>query len=197
MEVEISLGRVVEPVLYCEFNQVLGCQIVPLVFRIVFTVAALVAGYEIDILGKPAGQPPVSAGILQVPEFIRIHESYSEAFGAAVLFDERPEPLHALAGGCYIWQDYIIYAVLSKAIGYIWICREHLFAGEYGLRGAHSHTCGVEAGFAPVSRESGASDSRISQPLGGEVAPEGTVNGLEFFRTVVAVLVDGQVHCVL
>lgn len=196
VEVELALGGIPQSVVPGKFHQVGRGQVVLLVVGVVFTQAALVAGYEVLVAWYAGGKPAVTAGVLQVPHFLVVDEADAEAFGRAVLLDKRTEALHALACRVDIRQDDVVGAVLSQSVGHVGVEFQRFVAAEDGLGRAHAHTLGIEAGTSPFAGELVVGQSGVAQGLFRQWTLKGTVFGAELsgpvFCGFVELVVDGH-----
>ncbi len=87
VEVELTGLGIPQSVLLGKRQQVLVGKVILRVVGVIVAETALVAGDEILVVGNAAGQPMVTAGVLEVPCFLVVDETDTEALGRTIFLN--------------------------------------------------------------------------------------------------------------
>ena len=114
-KIEFSIFlRVVETVLYSEFNERFGSQKVR-ALRIVLLQTSLVAGSKVLVFRCALSEPLVARARFEVPHFLFIHQHNAETFSGTLGFNDGSEQLHGLASGFSHWQKHVRNVIFGDA----------------------------------------------------------------------------------
>ena len=114
-KIEFSIFlRVVETVLYSEFNESFGSQKVR-ALRIVLLQTSLVAGSKVLVFRCALSEPLVARARFEVPHFLFIHQHNAETFSGTLGFNDGSEELHGLASRFSHGQKHVRNVIFGDA----------------------------------------------------------------------------------
>ena len=114
-KIEFSIFlRIVETVLYSEFNERFGSQKVR-ALRIVLLQTSLVAGSKVLVFRCALSEPLVARARFEVPHFLFIHQHNAETFSGTLGFNNGSEQLHGFASGFSHRQKHVRNVIFGDA----------------------------------------------------------------------------------